>query len=81
MSLFRKLKLIIKKQNCESNIRDLTKPMPPEGFCPLCGKKNDICKCEKLNCQCNIEAINCIWPECICSHCLEIDCECNKNEQ
>ena len=80
MSFFRKLKLKIKKQNSEINIRDLTKSMPPVGFCSLCGKKNDVCTCEKLDCKCNIKAINCIWPNCICDNCLEIDCECFKNE-
>ena len=80
MLLVRKLLSIFKKQNCESNIRDLTKSMPPEGFCPLCDKKNNVCKCEKLDCRCNIKAINCTWPECVCKNCLEIDCECYNNE-
>ena len=78
MLLVRKLKI---KNNNKNTVRDLTKEMPPEGFCPLCGKKDSLCKCEKLNCHCNIEAINCIWPECLCSVCLEIDCECDKDEQ
>ena len=73
---------ILKKKKIEEDtvIRDFSEPWPPEGYCPLCGKKNETCTCEKLDCQCNIKAINCIWPECICSDCLEINCGCNKNE-
>jgi len=75
MLLVRKLKLTNK-----SKIRDLTKPMPPEGFCPLCEKKDNICDCYKYNCKCGVLAINCIWPDCICKKCLEIVCVCVKNE-
>ena len=75
MKIIRRLKL----EN-ESVIRDFSKPWPPEGFCPLCGKKNNICQCEKLDCQCGIKAINCKWPECICKDCLEINCECKDDK-
>ena len=78
---------ILRRRKIEDTLelRDLTKPWPDAGFCPLCGKKDEVCKCEKLNCQCGILAINCNWPTCVCSCCLEINylkCECNKkNEQ
>ena len=75
MLLVRKLSL-----SDESQIRDLTKPMPPEGFCALCGKKDEICSCQKYNCKCDILAIDCKWPECLCEDCLEIICTCAKNE-
>ena len=75
MNILRKLKI---KNDIET--RDFSEPWPPEGFCPLCGKKDETCKCEKLNCQCNILAIGCKWPVCVCAVCLEINCECNKNE-
>ena len=75
MKILRKIKI---SDNVE--LRDFTEPWPPEGFCPLCGKSDDECKCEKFNCKCNILAINCYWPECLCKECLEINCECNNNE-
>ena len=68
------------KLNEESNLRDFTKPFPPEGICPLCGISEDDCKCEKLNCKCDLLAINCKWPSCLCNDCLEIICECKENE-
>ena len=75
------MKVLRKTKICENIVlRDFTEPWPDEGFCPLCGKKEENCKCEKLNCQCNILAIKCKWPECLCNNCLEIICECVKNE-
>jgi len=53
MLLVRKFKITNKNQ-----IRDLTKPMPPEGFCAICGKKDVNCNCEKYNCKCGMLAIN-----------------------
>ena len=73
MLLIRKLKITDK-----SKIRDLTEPMPPEGFCPICGEKNEKCKCEMYNCKCDITAINCDWPACVCQSCLEINCVCEN---
>lgn len=73
MLLVRKLSIT---KNC--NIRDLTQPMPPEGFCPICEKKDDDCKCEKYNCKCNVLSLECNWPLCICQNCLEIHCKCEK---
>jgi len=75
MLLVRKFKIIN-----ENQIRDLTKPIPPEGFCAICGKKDEICNCEKYNCKCGVLAINCKWPECLCQDCLEISCVCIENE-
>lgn len=75
MKILRKAKI-----NEDVVLRDFTEPWPPEGFCPLCGKSEEDCKCEKLNCQCGLLAINCKWPECLCNVCLEIICECDKNE-
>ena len=45
MKILRKIKI---SDNVE--LRDFTEPWPPEGFCPLCGKPDDECKCEKFNC-------------------------------
>lgn len=69
-----------KRQNNKEEIRDFTKPWPAQGYCPLCSKKNKLCKCEKLNCHCNILAIECKWPECLCDICLELKCKCEINE-
>lgn len=67
----------IKKNVKESNsVRDLTLPMPPEGFCGICAKKNEDCLCEKYNCLCDISALECRWPACVCEKCLEIVCIC-----
>ena len=67
---------ILRKRKIEDalDLRDLTKPWPADGLCSLCGKKDEACKCEKLNCQCGILAINCKWPICVCNSCLEINC-------
>ncbi len=75
MKILRKLKI---RKGIE--IRDFKEPWPAEGFCPICSKPDDKCNCEKYNCKCNLLAINCKWPECICNDCLEIICECKKNE-
>ena len=73
---------ILSKTKINKNVvlRDFTEPWPPEGFCPLCGQTEEDCKCEKLKCRCGLLAINCKWPECLCNNCLEIICECDKNE-
>lgn len=73
--------LLIRKINLKNKnkIRDLTKPMPPEGMCPLCGEINEECKCEMYSCKCDVIAVSCKWPECVCQSCLEIKCVC-KNE-
>lgn len=76
MKILRKRKI-----NDELEIRDFTEPWPEPGICPLCGKKDEECKCQKFNCKCNILAIDCKWPECICISCLEINCGCVKDEQ
>jgi hypothetical protein len=69
------------KLSKEVVIRDLSKPMPPEGFCAICGKKEVLCLCEKYNCLCEIIATDCKWPLCVCKFCLEVNCICeNKNE-
>jgi len=68
----------IRKKLIETNndIRDLTLPMPPEGFCCICGKKDEKCLCEKFNCSCDIVALECRWPACVCEKCLEVVCIC-----
>lgn len=75
MKILRKAKIKDK-----TTLRDFTKTWPPDDFCHICGKVDEVCKCEKLNCRCYILATNCKWPECLCSVCLEIICECKKNE-
>ena len=62
-------------------IRDLTKPMPPEGYCAICGKKENLCLCEKYNCLCGIKATECTWPLCICNSCLEVNCICESKDE
>ena len=62
-------------------IRDLTKPMPPEGYCAICGKKENFCLCEKYNCLCGIKATECTWPLCICNNCLEVNCICESKDE
>ena len=59
-------------------LRDFTKPIPEDHTCPLCNLDNKECECIKYECKCKILAINCIWPDCICSYCLKHQnkCEC-----
>ena len=63
-------------------IRNLHEKMPPEGFCGLCGLKNDECACTKYNCKCDILATECKWPSCICMDCTKFDnkCECSNEK-
>ena len=60
----------------KKNIRDFTESMPEDHVCPLCGLDNKDCKCIKYNCKCDILALNCIWPDCICSKCLQVSSKC-----
>ena len=69
-----------KKQSDKEVTRDFTQSWPEAGYCPLCSKTNKLCNCKKYNCQCNILAIECKWPECICCICLELKCQCKSNE-
>jgi|OM-RGC.v1.035451204 hypothetical protein len=66
----------------KSNLRNFSEKMPPDGVCGLCGLLDEKCSCVKYNCKCNIFALECVWPECTCLKCLEIDknCKC-KNEE
>lgn len=61
--------------------RDFTKPIPEDHICPLCNLDNKDCECIKHNCKCNIIALECKWPDCVCYDCLQIIdvCRC-KNE-
>jgi len=79
------MQIIKKTKVCKGvKIRDLTQPIPPEGFCAICGieeSKEENCECIKYNCFCEIQASKCKWPRCICNNCLELSCVCvNKND-
>ena len=60
----------------KKKLRDFTQVMPEDHICPLCNLDNKDCECIKHKCKCEIEAINCIWPDCICNSCLETSKKC-----
>tara|TARA_B000000557_G_C20391342_1_gene282337 strand:+ start:108 stop:350 length:243 start_codon:yes stop_codon:yes gene_type:complete len=72
--------LLFNKKNKILKNNQLT-AIVPEGICPLCKKKDEICSCTIMNCNCNIASIKCDWPDCVCEACLEMPemCRC-KNE-
>ena len=57
-------------------LRNFAEDMPDELVCPLCNTDNKDCECVKYNCKCKITATNCIWPDCICSNCLQLQDKC-----
>lgn len=65
-------------QNKKSSLTAYNK----EGTCSLCNNKDKNCKCTILDCHCNISAIICKWPDCLCESCFELPkmCRC-KNEK
>jgi hypothetical protein len=56
----------------KSNIRDFSKIMPDHGICALCNLREEECKCVKYCCKCKILSLNCSWPTCVCTECLEV---------
>ena len=62
----------------QNKLRDFTSPIPEDHICPLCNLDNKDCVCVKYNCKCNVVALECIWPNCICNKCLYVQtkCEC-----
>lgn len=65
----------------KSNIRDFSKKMPDRGFCALCNLIEEDCKCTKYFCKCDILALECFWPNCICKKCLELNSSCECREE
>ena len=61
----------------KSNIRDFSKKIPELGFCALCNLLEEDCKCVKYLCKCDVLALNCTWPNCICTKCLDIKEKCS----
>ena len=57
-------------------LRDLSKPMPPEGICPLCGEEenSDCSLCEKYQHEC----LDCKCSKVDCPCCLTGVCSCNS---
>ena len=65
----------------KKNLRDFTEVMPNDLICPLCSLENKDCKCIKYNCKCDILAIKCIWPDCVCAQCLEVTSKCRCSNE
>ena len=58
------------------NLRDFNTIISNDNICPLCNISNKDCLCIKHNCKCKIIALKCIWPDCVCSNCLQMQDEC-----
>ena len=63
-----------------SKLRDFSTKIPEEHTCPLCNLSNKGCKCIKHKCKCDILAMYCKWPGCLCKSCLDYNenCECQN---